>query len=128
MLSGILPTIVVKLIGLWLPELFLSPFIKIRVIFAALQPAGTMPRLRDTLNKDVRASTISLFVSSSILGYVLSGPGHLLVFRPLVAFRTSSAFISKFGNVCFTLVNGALPVSLLLLESLFVMRSPLQGR
>ncbi len=72
----------------------------------------------DKLNKDVRAS---LFVSLSILGYMLSGPGLLFAFRPLIDFKTSSVFISKFGKVCSKLVNGALSVSSLASESLFVM-------
>ncbi len=78
------------------------------MIFAAFQSAGTIPRRRDKLNKSVRASTISLFVSLSILGYMLSGPGLLFVFRPFIAFKTSSVFVFKFGNVCSKLVNRAL--------------------
>ncbi len=93
-----------------------SFFFKIGVIIAAFQSAGTMPRRMDKFNKDLMASDISIFIFLRILGYVLSGPELLFVFRTLIAFKTSSVFISKFGNIWSKLLNGTLPVSLLFPE------------
>ncbi len=106
----------VKLPSLQFNSVFVSSFLKIYVICVASQPSGTKPLRRDKLGKDVRSLTLSFYDSLRISGYMFSGPAILFVFKPLIAFRTTS-----FCNECSELVCGALFVSSLVSESLVVM-------